>query len=70
MKIVVSCPWSVVSGILDGDNPIWRFYNGQISNGLLTGIRTELKDHSWLDIFSSLVVPALQAWGFIWGSYQ
>jgi len=36
MKIGVSGPWSVVCGILEGENPIWRFYNGQINNELLT----------------------------------
>jgi len=29
MKILVSGPWSVLCGILGGDHPIWRFYNGQ-----------------------------------------
>jgi len=57
MKIVVRGPWSVVCGILEGDNPLQR----TMDNEQLTSICTKLKDRSWLNIFLSFVVPAVQA---------
>jgi len=51
----------VKSHILKGGRPIWRFYNGQISNGLLT---RRVKGHLMANRFSSLVVFVMQAWRF------